>query len=97
MVGVRRDHVRAPGWATSESVWSEPQRVAAGRLRPWALQLRAGGRLSEEAAVDGEPATSYLYVPVVGFDPVTGQGCGGLGFSWTAAAYLWLERGVVLA
>ncbi len=24
------------------------------------------------------------------FDPVTGEGCGGLGFSWTAAAYLWL-------
>ncbi|MBA8879492.1 MGH1-like glycoside hydrolase domain-containing protein [Phyllobacterium myrsinacearum] len=23
------------------------------------------------------------------FDPLTGEGCGGLGFSWTAAAYLW--------
>lgn len=25
------------------------------------------------------------------FDPTTGEGCGGLGFSWTAAAYLWLK------
>jgi hypothetical protein len=24
------------------------------------------------------------------FDPITGEGCGGLGFSWTGAAYLWL-------
>ncbi|WEX89181.1 trehalase family glycosidase [Sinorhizobium garamanticum] len=26
------------------------------------------------------------------FDPVTGEGCGGLGFSWTAAAYMWLMK-----
>jgi glycogen debranching enzyme len=25
------------------------------------------------------------------FDPVTGEGCGGLSFSWTAAAYLYLQ------
>ena len=28
------------------------------------------------------------------FDPVSGQGCGGIGFSWTAAAYLVLSEGV---
>ena len=33
------------------------------------------------AAVEKEGFAEY-------FDPVTGEGCGGLGFSWTAAAYL---------
>lgn len=26
------------------------------------------------------------------FEPLTGEGCGGLGFSWTAAAYLWMTE-----
>jgi glycogen debranching enzyme len=47
-------------------------------------------RQSTIAAIETEGFAEY-------FDPVTGQGCGGLGFSWTAAAYLWLERGRVLA
>ncbi|MGR9354590.1 MGH1-like glycoside hydrolase domain-containing protein [Rhizobium leguminosarum] len=47
-------------------------------------------RRSTIAAIETEGFAEY-------FDPVTGQGCGGLGFSWTAAAYLWLERGVGVA
>jgi uncharacterized protein len=82
-----RDHVRAPGWVTSEAVWSEPQREAAGRLQPWPLQLRAGGRLTDEAAAADEPSTSYAYVPVVG-----SQGLGNprySGVSGTPSFYLW--------
>ncbi|NNU64061.1 neutral trehalase [Rhizobium sp. WYCCWR 11152] len=44
-------------------------------------------RKSTVTAIETEGFAEY-------FDPVTGEGCGGLGFSWTAAAYLWLERGV---
>ncbi|UWU31462.1 trehalase family glycosidase (plasmid) [Rhizobium sp. WSM1274] len=47
-------------------------------------------RQSTIAAIETEGFAEY-------FDPVTGQGCGGLGFSWTAAAYLWLERSAVPA
>ncbi|MBY3343278.1 MGH1-like glycoside hydrolase domain-containing protein [Rhizobium laguerreae] len=47
-------------------------------------------RKSTIAAIETEGFAEY-------FDPVTGEGCGGLGFSWTAAAYLWLEGGTVRA
>ncbi|KAB1083835.1 neutral trehalase [Neorhizobium galegae] len=40
-------------------------------------------RRSTVAAIEAEGFAEY-------FDPVTGEGCGGLGFSWTAAAYMWL-------
>ncbi|CDZ58781.1 MGH1-like glycoside hydrolase domain-containing protein [Neorhizobium galegae] len=40
-------------------------------------------RISTVAAIEAEGFAEY-------FDPVTGEGCGGLGFSWTAAAYMWL-------
>ncbi|WEX74153.1 neutral trehalase [Sinorhizobium numidicum] len=42
-------------------------------------------RMSTIAAIETEGFAEY-------FDPVTGEGCGGLGFSWTAAAYIWLMR-----
>jgi hypothetical protein len=42
-------------------------------------------RRSTVAAIEAEGFAEY-------FDPVTGEGCGGLGFSWTAAAYMWLMR-----
>lgn len=42
-------------------------------------------RKSTVAAIEAEGFAEY-------FDPVTGEGCGGLGFSWTAAAYLALSR-----
>jgi len=45
-------------------------------------------RKSTVTAIETEGFAEY-------FDPVTGEGCGGLGFSWTAAAYLWLKRGAV--
>jgi uncharacterized protein len=82
-----RDHKRAPGWVTSEAVWSEPQRIAAGRLQPWALQLRANGGLSEAPAGSGEPATSYTYLPVLG-----SQGVGNPRYSGVVSEpsfYLW--------
>lgn len=41
-------------------------------------------RLSTINAIETEGFAEY-------FDPTTGEGCGGLGFSWTAAAYLWLS------
>ncbi|MBY3306776.1 MGH1-like glycoside hydrolase domain-containing protein [Rhizobium laguerreae] len=47
-------------------------------------------RKSTIAAIETEGFAEY-------FNPVTGEGCGGLGFSWTAAAYLWLEGGTVRA
>lgn len=40
-------------------------------------------RKSTISAIEAEGFAEY-------FDPVTGEGCGGLGFSWTAAAYMWL-------
>jgi hypothetical protein len=42
-----------------------------------------GLRLSTVNAIETEGFAEY-------FNPVTGEGCGGLGFSWTAAAYIWL-------
>ncbi|MFB2564228.1 neutral trehalase [Rhizobium sp. IMFF44] len=53
--------------------------------------LKRNGRIDEAeklrkstiSAIEAEGFAEY-------FDPVTGEGCGGLGFSWTAAAYMWL-------
>ncbi|WP_087002424.1 MGH1-like glycoside hydrolase domain-containing protein [Rhizobium sullae] len=42
-------------------------------------------RRSTISAIEKEGFAEY-------FDPKTGEGCGGLGFSWTAAAYIALER-----
>lgn len=42
-------------------------------------------RKSTISAIETEGFAEY-------FDPVTGEGCGGLGFSWTAAAYMWLMK-----
>lgn len=42
-------------------------------------------RLSTTDAIETEGFAEY-------FDPTTGEGCGGLGFSWTAAAYLHLSQ-----
>ena len=42
-------------------------------------------RISTVNAIETEGFAEY-------FDPTTGEGCGGLGFSWTAAAYLWLSK-----
>ncbi|MDR6817745.1 neutral trehalase [Neorhizobium sp. 2083] len=42
-------------------------------------------RKSTVTAIEREGFAEY-------FDPLTGEGCGGLGFSWTAAAYMWLMR-----
>ena len=38
-------------------------------------------RLSTVRAIEANGFAEY-------FDPLTGEGCGGLGFSWTAAAYI---------
>jgi uncharacterized protein len=61
-----RDGVRAPGWVTSESTWTEADRIAGERLRPWALNLHGDGGLSEDPSTAGDPGASYNYVPVVG-------------------------------
>ncbi|MFJ7356393.1 MGH1-like glycoside hydrolase domain-containing protein [Phyllobacterium sp. NPDC097923] len=42
-------------------------------------------RLSTVRAIEANGFAEY-------FDPLTGEGCGGLGFSWTAAAYIELLR-----
>ncbi|MCC2613519.1 MGH1-like glycoside hydrolase domain-containing protein [Neorhizobium petrolearium] len=42
-------------------------------------------RRSTVSAIEAEGFAEY-------FDPITGEGCGGLGFSWTAAAYMWLMK-----
>ncbi|MBS2268066.1 hypothetical protein KFZ11_25285, partial [Salmonella enterica subsp. enterica serovar Typhimurium] len=42
-------------------------------------------RLSTVRAIEANGFAEY-------FDPLTGEGCGGLGFSWTAAAYIKLLR-----
>jgi putative CocE/NonD family hydrolase len=57
---------RAASWTTALDHWSESQRAAAGRLEPWALNLRSGGGLTEQPAAAGEASESYLYTPPAG-------------------------------
>lgn len=80
-----------PGW--------EPKRYWRGSVWPIINWLLIDGllrnvfskeserlRRSTIAAIEREGFAEY-------FDPTTGEGCGGTGFSWTAAAYLHLSVG----
>ncbi|NNH55542.1 neutral trehalase [Rhizobium laguerreae] len=75
---------RGPAWAIINWLLID------GLKRNGHADLAEELRQSTIAAIETEGFAEY-------FDPVTGQGCGGLGFSWTAAAYLWLERSAVPA
>lgn len=68
---------RGPAWAIIN--WLLIDGLKRNRYTDAAEDLRR----STLAAIESEGFAEY-------FDPVTGEGCGGLGFSWTAAAYLWL-------
>ncbi len=69
---------RGPAWAIIN--WLLIDGLRRNGYRDAAQDLR----LSTLKAIETEGFAEY-------FDPVTGEGCGGLGFSWTAAAYLWLK------
>jgi putative CocE/NonD family hydrolase len=57
-----RSGARAPGWMTGLDHWSEDWRTHQGRLTPWALDLRTGGRLSPSAPGPAEGADAFLDV-----------------------------------
>ncbi|MCR4267278.1 amylo-alpha-1,6-glucosidase [Nitratireductor sp. ZSWI3] len=66
---------RGPAWAIINCLLVE------GLLRNGQPDAAEALRRSTVAAIEREGFAEY-------FDPVTGEGCGGLGFSWTAATYL---------
>lgn len=68
---------RGPAWAIINWLLID------GFRRNGHPEAAEGLRRSTVAAIEAEGFAEY-------FDPVTGEGCGGLGFSWTAAAYMWL-------
>jgi glycogen debranching enzyme len=68
---------RGPAWAVIN--WLLIDGLKRNRNTDAADDLRR----STIAAIESEGFAEY-------FDPVTGERCGGLGFSWTATAYLWL-------
>lgn len=76
----------APGWEPKR-YWRGPAwaiinwLLVDGLVRNGRADAAAALRQSTIAAIEREGFAEY-------FDPVTGEGCGGLGFSWTAAAYL---------
>lgn len=83
-----------PGLAAYEPkrYWRGPAWGIINWLLIEGLRRNGEGAFAEElrgstlSAIEREGFAEY-------FDPETGEGCGGLGFSWTAAAYLWLKRG----
>lgn len=66
---------RGPAWAIIDWLLID------GLMRNRQPAAAAALRRSAIAAIEAEGFAEY-------FDPVTGEGCGGLGFSWTAAAYM---------
>lgn len=68
---------RGPAWAIINWLLID------GFMRNGFMSEAESLRLSTMAAIEREGFAEY-------FDPMTGEGCGGLGFSWTAAAYLHL-------
>ncbi|KKX33193.1 neutral trehalase [Rhizobium sp. LC145] len=70
---------RGPAWAIINWLLID------GLKRNGQTDLAEELRKSTIDAIETEGFAEY-------FDPTTGEGCGGLGFSWTAAAYLWLIR-----
>lgn len=66
---------RGPAWAIINWLLID------GLVRNGRSKAAEALQLSTVAAIERESFAEY-------FDPVTGEGCGGLGFSWTAAAYL---------
>lgn len=66
---------RGPSWAIINWLLIE------GLTRNSHADMAEALRLSTVRAIETEGFAEY-------FDPITGEGCGGLGFSWTAAAYL---------
>ncbi|WP_454852585.1 MGH1-like glycoside hydrolase domain-containing protein [Rhizobium binxianense] len=69
---------RGPAWAIIN--WLLIEGLLRNGQPAFADQLRR----STLTAIEGQGFAEY-------FDPQTGEGCGGLGFSWTAAAYLVLK------
>ncbi|TCU31225.1 trehalase [Rhizobium azibense] len=70
---------RGPAWAIIN--WL----LIKGLYRNGHAGLAEELRQSTISAIETEGFAEY-------FDPTTGEGCGGLGFSWTAAAYIALEK-----
>ena len=68
---------RGPSWAIIN--WLLIDGLTRNGLADMAVSLRS----STVSAIETEGFAEY-------FDPITGEGCGGLGFSWTGAAYLCL-------
>jgi hypothetical protein len=71
---------RGPAWAIINWLLIE------GLLRNGQAAFAEQLRQSTLTAIEDQGFAEY-------FDPQTGEGCGGLGFSWTAAAYLVLKGG----
>ncbi|MBB3660118.1 glycogen debranching enzyme [Rhizobium sp. BK650] len=70
---------RGPSWAIIN--WLLIDGLQRNGRPEFAEQLRK----STISAIETEGFAEY-------FDPTTGEGCGGLSFSWTAAAYMWLVK-----
>ncbi|MCJ8521418.1 hypothetical protein ABID21_004505 [Pseudorhizobium tarimense] len=70
---------RGPAWAVINWLLID------GLIRNGQPDMAQSLRASTIGAIESEGFAEY-------FDPTTGEGCGGLGFSWTAAAYLWMAR-----
>jgi glycogen debranching enzyme len=70
---------RGPAWAIIN--WLLIKGLRRNGQAEFAEELRR----STISAIEAEGFAEY-------FDPETGEGCGGLGFSWTAAAYIALEK-----
>jgi putative CocE/NonD family hydrolase len=78
---------RAPTWTTGLEHWSERERIAAGQLTPYALNLRAGGLLSPTSAGAGEASQQYAYTPGVGSQGIGNPAYGGV--AGPPNKYLW--------
>ncbi|MDP9839789.1 glycogen debranching enzyme [Neorhizobium huautlense] len=70
---------RGPSWAIINWLLID------GLARNGLTDMAAGLRSNTVSAIETEGFAEY-------FDPITGEGCGGLGFSWTGAAYLCLAE-----
>jgi putative CocE/NonD family hydrolase len=80
---------RGPSWVTGLAHWSEKERIAAGQLTPWSLNLRNGGGLTTSPAVAAEPSEAYSYSPGIGSQGIGNPYYGGQGgpsvYAWSAS------------
>jgi putative CocE/NonD family hydrolase len=78
---------RTPTWTTGLEHWSEHERIAAGTLSPYSLNLRTGGLLSRTPAAAGEASEQYAYTPGVGSQGIGNPAYGGV--AGPPSKYLW--------